>query len=113
MQPSHPALTDHVFLADMVGDAYYPPHLVTKGQEILRELCVEIETTPPADLAGLYALTHAATERFNDLAEEFDEADSEIETVARESIGADMRFIAETYGFDDADGEELISPRDW
>ncbi|MFN3075152.1 DUF5713 family protein [Acinetobacter sp. TY2] len=54
-----------------------------------------------------------ATEHINVLQDAFDEAESEIETVARESIGSDIYFIAQSYGFVDADQEELISPRDW
>ena len=57
--------------------------------------------------------THAATERFNELAEEFEENDSEIETVARDTIATDMEYIAQSYGFEDADIEELVAPRDW
>ena len=60
----------------------------------------------------LYALTHAATEEFNALAEEFEENDSELETAAREAIAEDFEWIAKAYGFD-ADIEELIAPRDW
>ena len=56
---------------------------------------------------------HAATERFNELAEEFEENDSEIETVARDTIATDMEYIAQSYGFEDADIEELVAPRDW
>ncbi len=33
--------------------------------------------------------------------------------MAREVIGADFAFVAAAYGFADADGEELIAPRDW
>ncbi|MFD0856530.1 DUF5713 family protein, partial [Actinomadura adrarensis] len=41
----------------------------------------------PRIIAALHVLTQAATEQFNDLEYEFDEAGSEIETVAREWIG--------------------------
>ena len=50
------------------------------------ELCQQIEQQRPASLEELYELTHAATERFNDLQQEFDEQGSEIETAARECI---------------------------
>ena len=62
--------------------------------------------------AALYVLSDAATEEFNQLAEEFGENDSEIETAAREAIAEDFGVIAKAYGFD-ADVEELIAPRDW
>ncbi len=75
-------------------------------------LCEKIEAETPTEDAEVYKLTHAATEEFNDLAEEFEENESEIETGARDTIGVDIANIAEAYGFD-LDGEELIAPRDW
>ena len=103
----------YLFLAHMQNDPHFPKSLVLKGVDILRDLCSLIERDQPKDLAALYVLTHAATERFNDLAEEFWAAGSEIETVARESICEDMCVIAKSYGFTDADPEELVAPRDW
>lgn len=104
---------NHPFLREMYEDGYYPNNLVDKGKEILITLCFQIEQKQPKNLEELYTLTHAATDQFNDLQEEFDENDSEIETVARECIGADFEFIANAYGFKDADIEELIATRDW
>jgi hypothetical protein len=43
----------------------------------------------------------------------FYENDSEIETVARDCIGMDFEFIANAYGFENVDVEELIATRDW
>lgn len=101
------------FLADLVRqDHYFPRHLVSKGQQILMHLCETIELQSPRTLADLYALTHQATERFNELAEEFWDSGSEIETGARENICADMVSIATAYGFA-ADPEQLTAPRDW
>ncbi len=108
----NPKIKSYPFLKEMYEDGYYPDFLVDKGKGILIELCVQIEDAEPKDLEQLYELTHAATDRFNELQEEFDENDSEIETVARECIGADFDFIAKSYGFD-ADVEELIGTRDW
>ncbi len=39
--------------------------------------------------------------------------DSEIETVAREVIAADFRYIAQAYGFGHVDSEDLIATRNW
>ena len=72
-----------------------------------------LENNPPDGLAALYVLTQQATEEFNDLQDAFDEAGSEIETVARDSIGESFYLIARAYGFEDADPEELIATRDW
>jgi hypothetical protein len=106
-------LTDYKFLAGMYSDGYFPDFLVDKGKAILVHLCEQIETQNPADLAALYKLTHASTDAFNELQEEFYSNDSEIETAARDCIGMDFEFIAKAYGYEDADVEELIATRDW
>ena len=48
----------------------------------------------------------------NDLQEEFDENDSEIETVARDSIGVTVDYILKWFGIS-IDIEEAIRERDW
>lgn len=48
----------------------------------------------------------------NDLQEEFDENDSEIETVARDCIGKTVGYILEWFGIP-IDTEEAIRERDW
>jgi len=97
----------------MYRDDSFPKHLVDEGKQILVRLAERIEQDKPADVAALYVLTHAATDEFNELGEEFYERDSEIETSAAECIADDFAFIAEAYGFADADLEELIATRDW
>ncbi len=106
-------LSKHPFLEGMYSDSYFPDSIVDKGKRILVELCLQIENKPPNNLEELYKLTHAATEKFNELDEEFNDNDSEIETVAREIIAEDFETIALNYGFDNADGEELIETREW
>ncbi len=105
-------LQSYRFLKEMYQDDYFPATLVDKGKQILIRLCEEIELKKIKDVNALYVLTHAATNEFNRLAEEFQENESEMETVARDCIGMDFGFIAEAYGFD-ADAEELIATRDW
>lgn len=100
------------FLNCMYEDDYFPKFLVDKGKSILVGLSLQIEKDKPSNLQELYKLTHAATDEFNELAEEFYENDSEIETAARECIAMDFEFIAKAYGFE-ADVEELIATRDW
>ncbi|WP_290863578.1 DUF5713 family protein [Hamadaea sp.] len=111
--PHNQEVAGYSFLADMYQDGYYPDHLVDLGKAILVRMCDRIETEKPTDLAALYAITHAATEEFNELEEVFDQAGSEIETVARDTIGMDFHFVATAYGFAEADIEELISTREW
>ena len=113
MPVSNERVTAHPFLKGLYGDDYYPDHVLDRGKEILLRLCERIETERPADLEALYALTQAATEEFNDLQAAFEEAGSDIETVAREEIAEDFWFVADAYGFQDADVEELIATRDW
>ena len=113
MPVQNPQVRIHQFLQGMYGDGYFPDQVVDKGKAILLRLCERIETERPADLAALYALTGVATEEFNLLQDDFEAAESEIETVAREIIAGDFRFIAMAYGFADADVEELIGERDW
>ena len=113
MPVSNEQITEHAFLRALYRDAYYPDHVVDLGKAILLRLCERIETERPADLPALYALTEVATEEFNALQDVFEAAGSEIETVAREEIAEDFWFVANAYGFGDADVEKLIAVRDW
>ncbi|MEV2277644.1 DUF5713 family protein [Nocardiopsis sp. NPDC049922] len=106
-------MAGHEFLRAMYADGYYPDHVVDQGRDILVRLCERIEAERPADLAALYALTHAATDGFNALEAEFGAAGSEIETVAREAIAEEFWLVASAYGFAGADVEELIATREW
>ena len=63
------------------------------------------------DTGGLCPLDGAVC-GINDLQEEFDEHDSEIETVARECIAATVAYILEWFGIP-IDTEEAIRERDW
>ncbi|MFG2944604.1 DUF5713 family protein [Streptomyces adustus] len=113
MPISDQRVSAHPFLRGLYRSDYYPDHVVDLGRAVLVRLCERVEAERPADLDALYALTQAATEEFNDLQAAFEAADSEIETVAREVIAEDFRFVADAYGFPDADVEELIATRDW
>ncbi|MFJ4681808.1 DUF5713 family protein [Streptomyces sp. NPDC088789] len=113
MPITHAQVAGRAFLEAMSKDTSYPAGPVGRGRDILVRLCERIEAERPADLAALYALTHAATEEFNALQEEFWSAGSEIDTMARDTIATDFELIARAYGFADADLEELVGPRDW
>ncbi|WP_017588627.1 DUF5713 family protein [Nocardiopsis ganjiahuensis] len=106
-------LDERSLLREMSADPYFPDHLVARGREVLLRLSARIEAERPADLTALYVLTHAATEEFNALEEEFDAAGSEIETVARDDIGGAFQAVATAHGFGDADPEELVGTREW
>ena len=113
MSIANEKIKNHPWLADMYADGYFPDFLVDKIKVILLDLCEQIEREQPTTDEALLKLTHAATERINALAEEFEENDSELETGAREAMGADFDFIVRAYGFADIDIEDVIAPRDW
>lgn len=106
-------ILQHQWLTDMYQDDYFPKFLVDKIKAILLEVCENIEKQQPKDLKKLYTITNQGVEKINDLESEFDENNSELETVARDCMGMDFDFIAKAYGYNDADVEELISARDW
>lgn len=112
MSIENATLAEHPFLHEMFDDPYFPDDVVQKGREILIALCERIEAEKPQNLGELYVLTHAMTEEFNDLALEFEEQGSELETGAREAIAANLGTILRAYEFD-ADIEEALAPRDW
>ncbi|MEM7037656.1 MAG: DUF5713 family protein [Bacteroidota bacterium] len=113
MNLQNETVRDRRFLDSMFDDPYFPNPIVEKGVHILRNLCAKIESEKPGNLDALYKLTHAATDEFNDLQEEFEENGSEFETGAREAIAEEFEVIAQAYGFENADLEELIATRDW
>jgi len=113
MEIANRQVAEHTFLRQLYADPFFPDHVLDKGRAVLLRLCERIEAERPSDLAALYALTRAATEEFNLLEAEFEEAGSEIETTAREEIAEDFWFVASAYGFTGADAEELVAARYW
>jgi hypothetical protein len=113
MAINNAALKDYDFVRGMYNDGYFPDFLVDKIKAILKALCEAIEKENPQTPDALLTLTHAAVEKINELGEEFEENDSELETEAREVMGANFAFIVESYGFGDIDIEDVIAPRDW
>ena len=100
-------------LEGMYRDGYFPNILVDKVRDVILHACIEIEADPPATEKELYVITCRATEKINDLQDEFYEHESEIETVARDDIAVTFGYVAKTYGFPDADLEELVATRYW
>lgn len=106
-------LKNHVFLNEMFRDPFFPNFLVEKCKNILLDFCNNIEDSRPTSLDELYELSHESTERLNLLEDEFNEHNSEIETAARECLALNFEIIANAYGYEDADIEELLAPREW
>lgn len=113
IQVQNEAIRNYAFLATMYADSYFPAKLVDKGKAILMDLCTKLETRAPKTLPDLYDLTHRATDSFNDLQDEFLARKSKFNAVAKDCIAADFAFIIETYGYFEADAEELIATREW
>ncbi|QWG10807.1 hypothetical protein EO216_23240 [Flammeovirga kamogawensis] len=106
-------MKNYNFLVDMRSDSYFPSFLVDKCENVLIELCLNIEKEKPQNLKHLYKLTHYATDKINSLEDEFFENGSEIETAARETFAMDFGEIAKAYSFEEANIEDLISTRTW
>ena len=106
-------ILNHDFLRGMYNDGYFPNFLVDKIKCILLDVCQQIEEKKPKSADDLFSITHPAVELINDLDEEFGENGSELETEAREVMGADFEFIVKAYGFHDVDIEDVIAPREW
>lgn len=102
---------DYVLLDDMYQDTYFPNDLVDLvKQQIMKVICLleTGETNTEIVQTALDEMTIA----INDLQEAFDEQDSEIETVARDSIAVTVAYILQWFAIP-IDIETAIQERDW
>ena len=106
-------LKNYSFAAGLYSDQLFPDFLADKCKNILIELCWIIEKDNPQSLQELYELTNYATEKINYLQDEIGKNGAEIETSARETLAENFEAIANAYGFENADIEELIADREW
>ena len=97
--------------AEMYQDDYYPDFLVDKISALLRKVIALLENDE-TDLKVIQSALDEAVEGINDLQAEFDENDSEIETVARDTIGETVAYILEWFDIN-IDIEDAIGARDW
>ena len=102
---------DYSLLDEMYQDEYYPDFLVDRVKEELQKVIGLLESGE-TDIEAVQETLDEAVCGINDLQEEFDENDSEIETVARECIAADVAYILEWFSIP-IDTEEAIRERDW
>ena len=100
---------NYQMLAEMYQDDYYPDFLVDKISALLRKVIALLENDE-TDLKVIQSALDEAVEGINDLQAEFDENDSEIETVARDTIGETVAYILEWF---DINIEDAIGARDW
>jgi hypothetical protein len=102
---------DFQYLPDMYSDRYFPNFLVDKVKNIIKKTVSFLEEGGHSkdEIQGEF---DRMTMAINELQDEFDENGSEIETGARESIGATIDEIINFFGID-IDVEEAIRERDW
>lgn len=102
---------NYKLLDEMYQDEYYPDFLVDKVKEELQKV-IRLLESGETDVGAVQKILDEAVCGINDLQEEFDENDSEIETVARDCIGVTVAYILEWFGIP-IDIEEAIRERDW
>lgn len=104
-------MKEEYYLADMYRDGYFPDFLVDKIKASLKEVAAILDGGEK-DLAMIQNAFDNAIRQINDLEDEFNEHDSEIETVARESIGETVYLMLKHYQID-IDCETAIREREW
>jgi len=99
------------YLSDMYEDSYYPSFLVDKIQLNIRKVVDFIEEGNYS-LEGVQEKLDEMTVANNELQNEFYQNESEIETVARDSIAITVEEILQYFEID-IDIEEALRERDW
>ena len=102
---------NYKLLNEMYQDEYYPNFLVDKVKNELQKV-IDLLESGETDTEVVQETLDNAVCGINDLQEEFDENDSEIETVARDCIGVTVAYILEWFNIP-IDMEEAIRERDW
>lgn len=95
----------------MYNDKYYPTFLVDKVKDKIMKVIRYLEEKERSN-KEIQKKFDIMTVAINDLQDEFYENDSEIETVARESIGDAVHHILEYFEIS-IDCETAIGKRDW
>jgi len=102
---------NYKLLDEMYRDEYYPDFLVDKVKGELQKVIGLLETGE-IDTEVIQEKLDEVVCAINDLQEEFDENDSEIETVARDCIGGTVGYMLKWFDIP-IDVEEAIRERDW
>lgn len=101
----------YILLEDMYDDGYFPDFLVDKVKGLVQEVIAFLETGE-TDLDQIQQKFDQMTIAVNDLQDEFDKNGSEIETMARESIGETVEYILRWFDIE-LGVEDAIRERDW
>jgi hypothetical protein len=104
-------IDENVLLKDMYDDGYFPDFLVDKVKEQILKIVLFLETGEK-DIDKIQEKLDEMTISINELEDEFDENESEIETVARDSIGVSVEYVLQCYDID-IDIEDAIREREW
>lgn len=102
---------DYQPLYEMYDDEYFPDFLVDKIKAELDKI-EAVLAGGEKNTAIIQQHFDTMTRAINDLEAEFDENDSEIETVARESIGEAVDYLLQKYRIA-IDLEEALREREW
>ena len=102
---------DYQPLYEMYDDEYFPDFLVDKIKAELDKV-EAVLAGGEKNTAIIQQHFDTMTRAINDLEAEFEENDSEIETVARESIGEAVDYLLQKYRIA-IDLEEAIREREW
>jgi uncharacterized UPF0160 family protein len=103
--------SNYQLLDEMYEDEYFPDFLVDKVKNELQKV-IDLLENGETDTEAVQEKLDEVVCAINDLQDEFDENDSEIETVARDCIGETVAYILEWFGIP-IDIEEAIRERDW
>ena len=103
--------TNYNLLDEMYQDTYYPDFLVDKVKDKLQKV-IDLLESGETDIEIVQEKLDEAVCGINDLQDEFDENDSEIETVARECIAETVVYILDWFDIP-IDIEEAIREREW
>lgn len=101
----------YILLEEMVHDDYYPQFLVEKIKEQIVRV-IQLLETGETNKDRIQSKLDEMTCAINDLQEAFEENDSELETVARDSIGVAIEYILKWFDID-IDVETAIREREW
>lgn len=98
-------------LEEMYQDEYFPDFLVDKIKEEIEKVIALLEKGE-TNIEIIQEKLDEVTCGINGLQDEFDENNSEIETVARDCIGGTIAYILKWFDIP-IDVEEAIRERDW
>lgn len=101
----------YALLEEMYRDGYFPDFLVDKVKYLIEQVIAYLETGE-TDIGKIQTKLDEMTIGINELQDEFCENDSEIETVARDSICVTVDYILHWFDID-IDAETAIGERDW